>query len=95
MIGCTRQWLEGPGTSKHRWAACLRSDVHGTPGIQHTEHEVCSAQAQESGAHAQMVDDALYALDGLVPGVGEQALADRAACLASLAASRRGLLALK
>ncbi|KAK9865299.1 hypothetical protein WJX84_005908 [Apatococcus fuscideae] len=52
-------------------------------------------EAQESGAHAQMVDDALYALDGLVPGVGQQALADSAACLASIAVTRRGLLALK
>ena len=53
------------------------------------------AQAQESGAHAQMVDDALYALDGLVPEGGPPALTDSAACLASIAASRRGLLALK
>ncbi len=52
-------------------------------------------QAQESGAHAQMADDALYALDGLVPGVSQQTLCDSAACLASIAASRRGLLALR
>ncbi len=52
-------------------------------------------QAQESGAHAQMVDDALYALDGLVPGVSLQTLSDSAASIASIAASRRGLLALR
>ena len=42
-----------------------------------------------------MVDDALYALDGLVPGVSQQTLCDSAACLASIAASHRGLLALR
>ena len=52
-------------------------------------------QAQESGEAAELADSVLYALDGLGPDCSAATRRESAAQLATIAAQRRGRLALR
>ena len=47
-------------------------------------------QAQESGEHTQIVDDIVYAIDGLGPASSKTSWQDSASTLAEICNTRRG-----
>ena len=55
----------------------------------------CTAQAEETGEHTQLLDDALYAMHGLSPAASRGAQLDSALDFAELAATQRGRLTLR
>lgn len=52
-------------------------------------------QAQERGEQTQVLDDAVYALDGMSPGCSVSTQRDSCTALAELLSTRRGRLALR